>query len=128
LLANPKAALLFHWKSLERQIRIRGAVSLVSHGEADAYYASRPRLSRIGAWASQQSRSLASREVLEAKVARDDAETMLKSRKEEEVFTAILSLITDDVQSLDAMLLQHFVPKDEDETGLATISEVKIAL
>ncbi|MGO4686245.1 pyridoxamine 5'-phosphate oxidase [Hyphomicrobium sp. 2TAF46] len=68
LLANPKAALLFHWKSLERQIRIRGPVSLVSHNEADAYYASRPRLSRIGAWASHQSRPLSSRDVLEAKV------------------------------------------------------------
>ncbi len=68
LLANPKAALLFHWKSLERQIRIRGPVSLVSHGEADAYYATRPRLSRIGAWASHQSRPLSSRDVLEAKV------------------------------------------------------------
>ncbi len=68
LLANPKAALLFYWKSLERQIRIRGPVSLVAHGEADAYYASRPRLSRIGAWASHQSRPLSSRDVLEAKV------------------------------------------------------------
>lgn len=68
LLANPKAALLFHWKSLERQIRIRGPVSLASHDEADAYFASRPRLSRIGAWASHQSRPLSSRDVLEAKV------------------------------------------------------------
>jgi pyridoxamine 5'-phosphate oxidase len=68
LLASPKAALLFYWKSLERQVRVRGPVSLVSHGEADAYYASRPRLSRIGAWASHQSRLLSSRAVLEAKV------------------------------------------------------------
>lgn len=68
LLANPKAALLFYWKSLERQIRIRGPVSLATHGEADAYFASRPRLSRIGAWASHQSRPLSSRDVLEAKV------------------------------------------------------------
>jgi pyridoxamine 5'-phosphate oxidase len=68
LLANPKAALLFYWKSLERQVRVRGPVSLVSHNEADAYYASRPRLSRIGAWASHQSRPLSSRDVLEAKV------------------------------------------------------------
>ncbi|MFA5956147.1 pyridoxamine 5'-phosphate oxidase [Hyphomicrobium sp.] len=68
LLANPKAALLFHWKSLERQVRVRGPVSLVGHGEADAYFASRPRLSRIGAWASHQSRPLSSRDVLEAKV------------------------------------------------------------
>jgi pyridoxamine 5'-phosphate oxidase len=68
LLANPKAALLFHWKTLERQVRIRGPVSLASHGEADAYFASRPRLSRIGAWASHQSRPLSARDVLEAKV------------------------------------------------------------
>ncbi|MBS0250152.1 MAG: pyridoxamine 5'-phosphate oxidase [Proteobacteria bacterium] len=68
LLANPKAALLFHWKTLERQVRIRGPVSLASHGEADAYFASRPRLSRIGAWASHQSRPLSTRDVLEAKV------------------------------------------------------------
>lgn len=68
LLANPKAALLFHWKTLERQIRVRGAVSLASHHEADAYFASRAPLSRIGAWASQQSRPLSSRDVLEAKI------------------------------------------------------------
>jgi pyridoxamine 5'-phosphate oxidase len=68
LLATPKAALLFHWKSLERQVRVRGAVTLVSHQEADTYFASRPPLSRIGAWASQQSRPLSSREVLEAKI------------------------------------------------------------
>jgi pyridoxamine 5'-phosphate oxidase len=68
LLASPKAALLFYWKSLDRQVRVRGPVSLVGHGEADAYFASRPRLSRIGAWASHQSHPLASRDVLEAKV------------------------------------------------------------
>jgi pyridoxamine 5'-phosphate oxidase len=68
LLANPKAALLFHWKSLERQVRVRGQVSLASHEESDAYFASRPQLSRIGAWASQQSRPLASRDVFEAKI------------------------------------------------------------
>lgn len=68
LLANPKVGLLFYWKSLERQVRIRGDVSLASHEEADAYYASRPALSRIGAWASQQSRPLSSRDVFEAKI------------------------------------------------------------
>ena len=68
LLATPKAALLFHWKSLDRQVRVRGAVTLVSHQEADAYFASRPPLSRIGAWASHQSRPLSSRDVLEAKI------------------------------------------------------------
>ncbi|MFA7305451.1 MAG: pyridoxamine 5'-phosphate oxidase [Hyphomicrobium sp.] len=68
LLANPKVGLLFYWKSLERQVRIRGTVSLASHDEADAYYASRPAQSRIGAWASQQSRPLSSRDVFEAKI------------------------------------------------------------
>jgi pyridoxamine 5'-phosphate oxidase len=69
LLANPRAALLFHWKTLERQVRVRGPVSLASHEESDAYFSSRPPLSRIGAWASQQSRPLSSRDVLEAKIA-----------------------------------------------------------
>jgi pyridoxamine 5'-phosphate oxidase len=69
LLAHPKAAVLFHWKSLRRQIRIRGPVSLVTDAEADAYFASRPRESRIGAWASQQSRPLESRFALEKAVA-----------------------------------------------------------
>ncbi len=69
LLAQPKAALLFHWKSLRRQVRIRGSVSLVSDEMADAYFASRPRDSRIGAWASQQSRPLESRFALEKAVA-----------------------------------------------------------
>lgn len=67
---NPKAALLFHWKSLQRQVRVRGVVSKVSDAEADAYFASRPRLSRIGAWASQQSRPLESRFALEKAVAK----------------------------------------------------------
>ncbi len=58
----PKAALVFHWKSLTRQVRVRGTVSRVTDAEADAYYASRPRGSRLSAWASQQSRPLASRE------------------------------------------------------------------
>jgi pyridoxamine 5'-phosphate oxidase len=69
LLGNPRAALLFHWKTLERQVRVRGPVSLASHEESDAYFSSRPALSRIGAWASQQSRPLSSRDVLEAKIA-----------------------------------------------------------
>lgn len=70
LLAHPKAALVFHWKSLERQVRVRGPVSTVTDAEADAYYASRPRLSRIGAWASDQSRPLDGRFALEARVAK----------------------------------------------------------
>ncbi len=65
LAATPKAAVLFHWKSLRRQIRVRGSVSPVSDAEADAYFASRPRASRIGAWASAQSRPLDSRATLE---------------------------------------------------------------
>ena len=69
LSATPKAALLFHWKSLRRQVRIRGAVTRVLDEEADAYYASRPRDSRIGAWASDQSAPLSSRKELEDKVA-----------------------------------------------------------
>ena len=66
---NPQAALVFHWKSLRRQMRARGAVTEVSEAEADAYFASRPRDSRIGAWASQQSRPLESRFALEKAVA-----------------------------------------------------------
>jgi pyridoxamine 5'-phosphate oxidase len=70
LLANPKGAICFHWKSLGRQVRVRGPVEPVSTGEADAYFASRPRASRIGAWASQQSRPLESRFALEKAVAK----------------------------------------------------------
>ena len=70
LKSTPKAALCFHWKSLRRQIRLRGTVEPVSDAEADAYYSSRPRGSRIGAWASQQSRPLESRFALEKAVAK----------------------------------------------------------
>lgn len=69
LAANPRAALLFHWKSLRRQVRVRGDISPVAAEEADLYFATRPRLSRIGAWASDQSRPLESRFALEKKVA-----------------------------------------------------------
>jgi pyridoxamine 5'-phosphate oxidase len=69
ILASRKAALLFHWKSLRRQVRVRGTVEIVSDAEANDYYASRPRGSRIGAWASQQSRPLESRFALEKAVA-----------------------------------------------------------
>lgn len=71
---NPFAALCFHWKSVRRQVRIEGAVSSVGDDEADAYYSSRPRGSRIGAWASQQSRPLADRPTLLAAVSRFEAE------------------------------------------------------
>jgi pyridoxamine 5'-phosphate oxidase len=66
--AQPRAAALFHWKSLRRQARFRGAVSEVTPAESDAYFASRPRGSQIGAWASRQSRPLGSRADLEAAV------------------------------------------------------------
>jgi pyridoxamine 5'-phosphate oxidase len=67
--AAPKAALLFHWKSLRRQVRVRGPVETVTPEEADAYFASRPRGSQIGAWASDQSRELPDRLALERRVA-----------------------------------------------------------
>ena len=73
LAGDAKAALLFHWKSLRRQVRIRGPVQPVAEEESDAYYASRPRGSQVGAWASDQSRPLPSREVLERRVAEIDA-------------------------------------------------------
>jgi pyridoxamine 5'-phosphate oxidase len=69
ILGQKKAAMCFHWKSLRRQVRIRGPVEVVSDAEADAYYASRPRGSRIGAWASKQSRPLEGRFALEKSVA-----------------------------------------------------------
>jgi pyridoxamine 5'-phosphate oxidase len=69
LAANPHAALLFHWKSLRRQVRVEGPVEPVTAAEADAYFQSRPRGSRVGAWASRQSRPLTSRFELEKRVA-----------------------------------------------------------
>jgi pyridoxamine 5'-phosphate oxidase len=69
LIQNPKAALLFHWKSLRRQVRIRGEVTRVSDAEADAYFHSRARQSQIGAWASDQSQPLPDRFALEKRVA-----------------------------------------------------------
>lgn len=68
LAVSSKAALLFHWKSLRRQVRARGLVTPVSAEEADLYFATRPRLSRIGAWASDQSRPLESRLAFEKKI------------------------------------------------------------
>jgi len=69
LAANPKAALNFHWKSLERQVRVRGPVARVSDAESDAYFASRHRSSQLGAWASRQSRPLESRFAFEKALA-----------------------------------------------------------
>ena len=71
---NPRAALLFHWKSLRRQVRIEGDVAEVTEAEADAYYASRPRISRLGAWASIQSRPLPERAELERRLSVYEAE------------------------------------------------------
>ena len=73
LVDRPVAALLFHWKSLRRQVRVRGVVEPVSAAEADAYFATRARESRIGAWASDQSRPLADRAALEAAITREEA-------------------------------------------------------
>jgi pyridoxamine 5'-phosphate oxidase len=69
LLAHPKAALAFHWKSLRRQVRVRGEVSVVSESEADAYFKSRARSAQIGAWASDQSRELPDRLAFEKRIA-----------------------------------------------------------
>jgi len=69
LAAHPKAALVFHWKSLRRQVRVRGDVAPVTGAEADAYFASRARSSQIGAWASDQSRELPDRLALERRIA-----------------------------------------------------------
>jgi pyridoxamine 5'-phosphate oxidase len=72
LAANTACALLFHWKTLERQVRVEGRVQSVSDAEADAYFASRPRISRLGAWASDQSRPLARRVELERRLAEQE--------------------------------------------------------
>lgn len=69
LAANPKAAMVMHWKSIRRQVRVRGAIERVSAAEADAYFATRSRPSQVGAWASDQSRPLDSRATFEARVA-----------------------------------------------------------
>jgi pyridoxamine 5'-phosphate oxidase len=69
LAANPRAALLFHWKTLQRQVRVEGPVTPVTAAEADAYFATRARTSRIGAWASRQSRPMQGRFELERRVA-----------------------------------------------------------
>src|SRR3954465_2128598 len=79
LAANPKAALLFYWKSLNRQVRVRGPVERVTQEEADAYFATRPKGAQIGAWASQQSRPLESRLAFEKAIALYGAKYALAS-------------------------------------------------
>lgn len=76
--ANPRAALLFHWVELERQVRIEGRVEKLPESESDAYYASRPLDSRIGAWASEQSREVSGRGVLIARAAKFAAQFGMK--------------------------------------------------
>ena len=76
LAAQPHAALLFHWVELERQVRLEGTVGMVDDAESDEYYASRPRLSQLGAWASPQSQTIADRAALEARF--DELETQYK--------------------------------------------------
>lgn len=71
--SNPKAALLFHWKSLRRQIRIRGPVTMVTDKEADEYFATRPKQAQLGAWASKQSQPLESRFAFEQAIAKTAA-------------------------------------------------------
>lgn len=71
--ANPAAALCFHWKSLRRQVRAEGILTQVSSAEADAYWATRPRESQVAGWASEQSRNLPSRALLQTRVAEFDA-------------------------------------------------------
>lgn len=71
---NPFAALCFHWKTLRRQVRIEGPVESVTDAESDAYYNSRPRISRIGSWASKQSRKIADHQALKDEVARYERE------------------------------------------------------
>jgi pyridoxamine 5'-phosphate oxidase len=79
LAGNPQASLCFHWKSLGRQVRVRGPVVAVSAEEADAYFATRPKDSQIGAWASRQSRPMEGRFALEKEVARFAAKYALTS-------------------------------------------------
>ncbi len=77
LAANPKAALLFHWKSLRRQVRVRGPVTPVTDAEADAYFATRPKQAQIGAWASKQSQPLESRFAFEQAIAKEAAKHLI---------------------------------------------------
>jgi pyridoxamine 5'-phosphate oxidase len=77
LAANPRAGLLFHWKSLRRQVRIRGPVTPVTDAEADAYFSTRPKQAQIGAWASKQSQPLESRFAFEQAIAKVAAKHLI---------------------------------------------------
>jgi len=77
LAAAPRAALVFHWKSLRRQIRVRGTVAAVTPAEADAYFATRPRQAQLGAWASKQSQPLESRFAFEQAIAKVTAKHLI---------------------------------------------------
>jgi pyridoxamine 5'-phosphate oxidase len=79
LAANPKAAMVFHWKSLRRQIRIRGTVAPVTDAEADEYFATRPKQAQIGAWASKQSKPLESRFAFEQAIAKEAAKYIVNT-------------------------------------------------
>ncbi len=79
LIAHPKGAMLFHWKSLRRQVRLEGPVSRTTAEETDAYFATRPRGSQLGAWASDQSQPLESRFALERRVAEVTAKYLVGS-------------------------------------------------
>lgn len=105
LAANPRIFLLFHWKSLARQVRIEGTVEDVTDAEADAYYASRPRISRLGAWASRQSRPLAERAELERRLADYEA----RYPGEEHPPPALLVRLPGDPGEL-RVLAEHAVP------------------
>ncbi|MCP3956552.1 MAG: pyridoxamine 5'-phosphate oxidase [bacterium] len=73
ILANPQVSLIFYWRELKQQVRVQGHADLVGNDEADAYFATRPRTSRLGAWASKQSQPLPSRAHLMARVAKYEA-------------------------------------------------------
>ncbi|HSO42044.1 MAG: pyridoxamine 5'-phosphate oxidase [Rhodospirillales bacterium] len=77
LRANPRAALCFHWKTLRRQVRVEGRIEDVANDEADAYFATRARVSQLGAWASKQSQPLRGRFELEARVAKYTAKFVI---------------------------------------------------
>lgn len=89
LLANSRAALLFHWKSLQRQVRVEGPTELVSDAEADAYFATRDRGAQIGAWASRQSRPMEGRFDLEKRVAQFTAKYAIGTVPRPEFWTGV---------------------------------------